>query len=410
MKRVLIVAYFFPPISNMGSHRILRFVRHLRKFGWEPVVMTGPAEGWPQTDPALLEEVPTDLEIHRVKGLDLTALWRKTSGGNGGGPARSRGVTTFLNRWAMIPDKFFPWIGSATHAGCALKNISAIYSTSDPLSDHLVARRISQSTGIPYVAEFRDLWLGNPYFARAHPTPFHRACHARLERRVVTGAAAIVGLSRGIADYFEAHYTTPVRVIYNSFEPEDYPGNSQSSGKFSVLYAGAVYSSRSPVPFFAGFERFVKERGLTPAQAEIVWLGESPDLDLRQMAEQCGVASYVHFAGRVGHATALKRMRKASVLLTIQSPADNIHVPGKLFEYIGAGRPILALAQPCEVAELVQRHELGWVCAAQPAAVAGMLNRIFSAPARPNRKNIEQFSAAGTTKALANLLEQVTTG
>src|SRR3989442_8566598 len=174
MKRVLIVSYFFPPASNMGSHRMVRFVRHLREFGWEPVLLTAP-------DALAMG----DTEIHRVKGADLTALWRKTQGG-GGGPSRSRGITTFLNRWAMIPDKYFPWIGPAARAGAQIKNIAAIYSTSDPLSDHLVARRLSRQTGVPFVAEFRDLWLGNPYFARAHPTPLHRALHARLERRVVT--------------------------------------------------------------------------------------------------------------------------------------------------------------------------------------------------------------------------------
>ncbi len=411
MKRVLIVSYFFPPASNMGSHRMVRFVRHLRAFGWEPVVLTSTLEGWPQTDARLLEKVPTDIEMFRVGGVDLTALWQKFKGG--GTPTTAKpttqghGLTTFLNRWVMIPDKFFPWIAQAARVGARVKDIAAIYSTSDPLSDHLVAQRISRRTGVPFAAEFRDLWLGNPYFARAHPTPLHRALHARLERRVVAGAAAIVGLSRGISEYFEQNYSKPVNVIYNCFDPADYSGRVAPSGKFSVLYAGAVYSSRSPEPFFAGFAQFVRQRGLSPEQAEIVWLGDSPDLDLRGMAERAGVTAFVQFVGRVAHAEALQQMRTASVLLTIQSPEDNIHVPGKLFEYVGAGRPILALAQPCELADLVRRHGLGWVCEAQADAVAATLEQVLSTPFTTASIEIERFSTTGTTQVLASLLEKI---
>jgi len=395
MKRVLIVSYFFPPAANMGSHRVFRLVRHLRATGWEPVLLTAPGA----------QEVE-GVEIHRVAGVDLTALWRKLKG-NQPGTGSGKTVTTSLNRWVMIPDKYFPWIGPAARAGRDLK-FDAIYSTSDPLSDHLVARRISQRTGVPYIAEFRDLWLGNPYFARAHPTPVHRALHARLERQVVAGASAIAGLSRGIAEYFERNYSKPVRVIYNCYDPADYTGDVAPSGKFTVLYAGAVYSSRSPEPFFAGFAKFVKQRGLPPAQAEIVWLGESPDLDLRAMAQRTGVEAFVRLEGRVAHAEALRRMRAATVLLTIQSPEDNIHVPGKLFEYVGSGRPILALAQPCEVAELVQRHHLGWVCAAEADAVAATLGEIQAQPVTLARVDVEQFSVSATARAVADLLETIT--
>ena len=400
MKRVLIISYFFPPASNMGSHRILRFVRHLRECDWEPVVLASTLEGWPQTDARLLEEVPTDIEVRRVSGVDLTAVWKKfTRRGETRAPAvataptsQGYGLTTFLNRWVMIPDKFFPWISPAARTGEELvreKGITAIFSTSDPLSDHLVALRIARRTGVPFIAEFRDLWLGNPYFSRAHPTPLHRAWHARLERSVVNRAAVVVGLSRGIADYFQRNYQKPVRVIYNCFQPEDYAGAVAPSAKFSVLYAGAVYSSRSPEPFFAGFARFVQRHGLSPAQAEIVWLGESPDLDLRGMAKRLDVAAFVRFEGRVAHAEALRRMQSATMLLTLQSPDDAIHVPGKLFEYVGARRPIFAVARPCEVADIIRQYGLGWVAEPEAEAVSARLTEVYAAWKGNNHVGVE---------------------
>jgi glycosyltransferase involved in cell wall biosynthesis len=414
MKRVLIVSYFFPPVSNMGSHRILRFVRHLREFGWEPVVLTGKSAGWTTTDEHLLRQIPTDIEVLRVGGFDLTEIWQKLRGGGGGQdsvgatPSRSQGLTTFLNRWVMIPDKYFPWIRPATQAGAAVKNIAAIYSTSDPLSDHLVARRIARRTGVPYVAEFRDLWLGSPYFARAHPTSVHRAWHARLERRVVTEAASIVGLSRGIADYFALNYSKPAEVIYNCFDPGEYGPTAGSDSVFTVVYAGALYSSRSPEPFLAGFAEFVKHH----PSARFAVVGGSPDLDLPAMVARLGLGGHVELVGRVPHAEALRRMQDASVLLAVQSPEDDVHVPGKLFEYIGARRPILAVSRPCEVAELITRHQLGWVAKPETGDIAAKLTEAHAAWQTRGHDGLaltaaDRFGTRARTRQLAELLEKV---
>jgi glycosyltransferase involved in cell wall biosynthesis len=405
MKRVLIVSYFFPPISNMGSHRILRFVRHLREFGWEPIVLTAKIEGWTAVDNHLLQRVPADVEVVRVGHLDLTGLWHKLRRSDGDGaagtaPARTQGLTTFLNRWVMLPDKYFPWIGPATRAARQIPNVAAVYSTSDPLSGHLVARRL----GKPWAAEFRDLWLGSPYFARAHPTPVHRALHARWERQVVADASVVVGLSRGITDYFAKTYAKPVRTIYNCFDPEEYPAPPPPEKTFTVLYAGALYSSRSPEPFLAGFAQFIKRQ----PDARFVILGGSSDLDLPAMIARHGLSERVELPGRVSHAEALRRMQSAAALLAVQSPDDDVHVPGKLFEYIGARRPILAMSRPCEVAEMIAQHRLGWVAEPQPAAVAARLAEAYqtwrSGAAPPAA---ERFSVRESTRQLAALLDEV---
>ena len=403
MKRVLIVSYFFPPVSNMGSHRILRFVRHLREFGWEPVVLTADFKGWTQVDPRLTERVPADVEVHRVGHVDLTGLWQKLRGGTGPGgaaPVRAHGLTTFLNRWVMVPDKFFPWIGPASRLASALK-FDAIYSTSDPVSGHLVARRLRK----PWVAEFRDLWLGSPYFARAHPTPVHRALHARLERKVVERASVVVGLSRGITDYFAKTYARPVHTVYNCFDPAEYPPPAPAGHEFTVMYAGALYSSRSPEPFLAGFAPFAKQH----PETRFVILGGSNDLDLPAMVARLGLIGQVELPGRVAHEEALRRMQSATVLLAVQSPEDDVHVPGKLFEYLGARRPILAVSRPCETTELITRHQLGWVAEPEPAAVLARLTeayRLWQTNTLPAAA-AERFSVRETTRQLAAVLDEV---
>lgn len=425
MNRVLIIAYFFPPVSNMGSHRILRFVRHLGACGWEPHVLTGATPGWTLTDSKLLAQLPAGARVHRVAGLDLTELWQRLRGRTARAqpatpaPVTTQGLTTFLNRWVMVPDKYFPWINPAVHAGQRLireHQITAIYSTSDPLSDHLVGRRLARWTGVPWVAEFRDLWLGSPYFARAHPTPLHRAWHARLERQVVHQARAVVALSGGIQRYFETTYPDqPVRSLYNCFEPEDYGAAIEPAATFRVLYAGALYSSRSPEPFLAGFADFVRRQSLTPAEAEFVWLGGSSDLDVPAMVARLALTPYVRLGGNVRHADALREMQAATVLLTIQSPEDAIHVPGKLFEYIGARRPILAVARPCEVAEIVRTHALGWVAEPQADAIRDRLTELYRLWQTRGHAGLQiqaadRFSSHAATRQLAALLTDVVSG
>ncbi len=396
MKRVLVIAYFFPPVRNMGSHRWLRFVRHLPEHGWEPVVLTGASPGWTEVDPGAVENLPANIEVVRVPALDLTEVWKKwsqrttqatpaTPAAAGARPRQSRAhqLSTFLNRWVMIPDKYFPWLGPAARAGERLirqRQVHAIYSTSDPVTDHLVARRLTRRTGVPWAAEFRDLWLGSPYFARAHPTAFHRWLHARLERRVVADARVVVGLSQGIEAHVARTYPgTTTRVLYNCFDPADYPPPAAAPAeKFRLMYVGALYSSRSPEPFLAGLAGFIQQRKLTPTQIEWLLLGGSPDLDVAGLAERYGLREYVTLAGQVSHAEAMRRMQEASALVAIQSPEDDVHIPGKLFEYIGARRPILLVAPDCEVARIVRQNQLGVVAAPNAAAVTEAVGHLYA--------------------------------
>ena len=425
MKRVLVIAYQFPPVAGMGSHRILRLVRHLHEVGWEPVVMTGQVATGVPVDPQLLDSLPANVEVHRVPSLDLTAMWAAMKKSNAGLPSeppslKSQGFTTFLNRWMMVPDKVFPWIRPAVRAGERLvrdKQIHAIYSTSDPYSDHLVALRLARRHAFPWIAEFRDLWLGGPYFARSQPTSLHRAIHGYFERRVVTHASSVVCVTRGVQRYFDAAYPeSRTRLLYNSFDSAEYgTAEPEPDPVFTILYAGAFYSTRSPAPFFAGWARFLAQHRLTPGAARIIVIGGSSDLDLGAMASRFGIAQTVQLVGRVPHAEALRRMRNATALLAVQAPEDDISVPGKLFEYIGARRPLLFVGRPCEPTEMIVRHRLGWVARPDAESVAEALSAIYSAWRTRGHAGIglppmPQFSARSAAAQLARLLEEAHCG
>ena len=147
-------------------------------------------------------------------------------------------------------------------------------------------------------------------------------------------------------------------------------------------------------------------------QVEFAWYGGSPDIDVRGMVERFGLTPYVRYGGLVGHAEALRQMQAASVLLTLQSPEDDIHVPGKLFEYMGAGRPIFAVSRPCEVTEMIARHRLGWVAEPNAAAVQARLQEIHARWETAGHDGLktsaaDRFNVQETTQQLAALLETV---
>jgi hypothetical protein len=130
------------------------------------------------------------------------------------------------------------------------------------------------------------------------------------------------------------------------------------------------------------------------------------------MAKRHGIEQSVHLAGRVSHAEALRRMQGATALLAVQSPDDDVHVPGKLFEYIGARRPIFAMSRPCETAEMIMDEQLGWVAEPEEASVAARLAETYSAWKTRGHDGLaiqsaERFGIRERTRQLADLLEEV---
>ena len=211
--------------------------------------------------------------------------------------------------------------------------------------------------------------------------------------------SAVIGLSRGISRYFEEKYRKPVHTIYNCFDPAEYPAATEKPVGLTILYTGALYSSRSPEPFLAGFAKFASRH--PEARFEIA--GGSSDLNLPEMVARHGLTGKVALLGRLPHGEVLQKMQTAGALLAIQSPEDDVHVPGKIFEYMGARRPIFAVSRPCETAELAA--QAGIVAAPEAGEIDAKLEELFrrgSAATMP-----EKFSVHEATRQLAAVLDEI---
>ncbi len=426
MKRVLIIGYFFLDPS-MGGVRLRRIARFLPQHGWEPIILSHPR------NPASPAEPPTGARVEEVGGVDLPGLYRRWRGllsrksaPEASGKKEPKVVeisfTSKVNRWFVIPDKQAPWYGSALRRAREVirrEKIDAIFASLEPRTCALVASKLSRETGIPCILEYRDLWTGSPYYHIAQPTALHRRLHERLERNALRQARRVSAVCRGIADYLSEKYAgvlqAPVEVNYNFFDPGECPApvaRQHGEGPFIVSYTGAMYADRSPHRFFEGMRSFLDREQLTPAQFRFRWAGSVIGVaGLDEVLDKTRARPYVDFLGQIRHQEALRELAESDAALLVQAPGDAIHIPGKLFEAMGAHVPLLAVAHPCEVVEIINRCHAGLVCPHTPESVTAALGEFYRRSLRRERWNfnepeLQRFSAKQAVGKLAALFER----
>jgi glycosyltransferase involved in cell wall biosynthesis len=425
-RRVLIVAYFFPPMGDGGVFRSLKLARYLPEFGWEPVVLCGRPEDYWVRDESLLAQLPPGLERLAVGGLTGQGLLRRLRGrGKTGGAAGARSSRGFarlrgLGDFFLLPDAYAGWIGPATRAGrrrLAAGDIALIYSSSPPDSSHRVAQRLADASGLPWVADFRDPWIN--LHLKTPPTPLHRALHARMEAAVLA-RAQVVAVTEAWRRHYAARAARAPRLIRNGFDPADFaalpgmappPGAPATpEGPLTILHTGKLSLTRSARPVLAGLAALRAEAPALAARLRLVFLGPR-ESDNEAAAAAAGVADLVRFEPPVSHAESVARQAAADLLLLIKHDDARYRdlVPGKFYEYAAAGPPILAVTPPGEIESLIAEHALGWVCRPEAASVKRALQEALAALAagRPRQPAPAAFSRREQARAMAALFDEL---
>jgi len=364
---------FFPPNAGGGVYRPLGFVKYIEKYGWRPTVVTMESNSFWITDESLLADVPPGCDVRRTRTLSgqalLSSLRRRNT--NGQKPqvrsSRSFGVLRKFGAAALVPDTYIGWYPFALREGKKVlrgKSIDAIYSTSPPETSHLVAGRLHAVSGIPWVADFRDPWM-NLYLLPT-PTPLHARLHEKLERRVCREASVVV-TSPWHRDVLAAKYPWMKRMalIPNGYDPshlESVMDIAPPADHFEIVHAGMLTQKRSAAPFLQALRIFLDEVPGALERCRVVFLGPR-ESENDAAVEALGLSGIVSFRDTVPHAEALKIERGSHILVLIKhtNPVYDGIVPGKLFEYIGVGRPILALAPEGEASRIVRGRRRGEV-------------------------------------------------
>jgi glycosyltransferase involved in cell wall biosynthesis len=388
---VLFVVHDFPPAGGSGANRALAFCRYLPAHGWRPL----------------------GLEAVRTRSLEPRQRpFSKRADGLGrlGAHARSGGVPpvwkTHLAHARRFPDAQRGWLPFAIPAGLRAirrRRPRLLYSTAGPFTSHLVALALHRLTGLPWVAELRDGWYRwNQSVFPDYPA-WRGALESRLERLVITHATRVVLLTELMAQAFRRQYARlPADHfvhIPNGFDPaqlEGLPALPRQPG-FTVLHAGALYYGRS-------LAAFLQAAACLP-DLHLVLLGTLDQTARAELGQ-----TRVEYLGQRDHRAALAHMRAADLLLLIvnTTPGAEAAVPGKLYEYLAVGRPILAITPPgAAAAEIVRRTRAGWTAPAGDAdAILAQLQAARSAVGvHPDRGEIARYDRRRLTADLARLFD-----
>jgi glycosyltransferase involved in cell wall biosynthesis len=350
-RRVLMLAYYFPPLGGAGVQRAVKFAKYLPESGWEPSIVTTRSTVYRARDSSLADELPAGLQIIRA---------REPRGAMGPALALQKLGLTRASRVAAFPDHATGWIPDALRVTLRVirrERPAVLFSTSAPFSSHLVALAAHRRTGLPWIADFRDEWAANPGL-REDPA-IVRSMARRLER-AITQAAESITIA---ADYFELDNPseTPMVLIPNGVDERDLAGLApagRSEDALVMSYVGTLHPGQDPTAVFEAVGRLAERGTIDPTRFRLRIVGN----DFRA-PEQRAFPVPVEQVGYVSHRAALQEMSSASVLLHYVTPSSRAPA-GKLYEYLASGRPILCVARPDGgAASLVRAADAGPIAA-----------------------------------------------
>ena len=422
MKRFLMIAYYYPPMGDGGVFRSLKFSRYMPEHGWTPSVICGDASDYWVKDESLLQQIPESVDVHPVAGLTGLGMLRRLRGGKSmsQGESRSSGGFNFLRKISdllLFPDSYSGWAGPAARKGrdlLARGDIDLIYSTGPPDTVHRVGARLAKESGLPWVADFRDLWYN--LHLKPPPSEWHRRRHERAEAQVLKNAS-VVTVTEGWRKLLEERGGRPVSLIRNGFDPADFEGietPTEPEREFVMLHTGKLSLDRSALPFLEGLRKFLDIRPDLEDKIRVDFLGPR-ESENETVLEELRLTKQVRFTGSLPHHEALRRQRGADLLLILHQSEERYRdlVPGKCYEYAGAGRPVLAIAPDGELSGLVNEFKLGWSVRPQADQVARALDEALSHITRgwkPSPGELEALTRPWQAARMAELFDDLAKG
>lgn len=446
-RSVLMVLYFFPPVGGISMSRNVRNVQYLPEHGWRPVVLTPRNASFHLKDPTALAMIPGDTRVIRTLSLEAghirpfvvdllgvlgRSLARLRSGArrpqeNGprssvtkatAAPALPKGRLERIRHRLFFPDDQVGWIPFALLAAIRAHRATpfdAIYSTSSPVSAHIIAGLLKRWTGLPWIAEFRDPWLGN---ALAPSLPWlHRRLQVKIERWIVGSADRVVGLSEGITELYRTRYPRAPEMVtitsgYDRSEAKPDRAPRISNEPFRIVYTGTLDRPEELETFLQGAGDLVERRPELRDRLELSFFGFVSEpcqaiADRFMTGPLGGVMAFHGFVPRHEALAALDAADAALILLG-EGAGMGMFIGGKLFDYIGQNVQILAMLPRGDSRRILEDLDWGVRCDPDPADVERAIEHLLTLPP-PNRPADPdgRYDRAELARKLADSLDAV---
>ncbi|MCS7013636.1 MAG: glycosyltransferase [Chloroherpetonaceae bacterium] len=381
MKHLLIVAYYFPPSGGPGVQRVLKFVKYLREFEVRPVVLTVENGDFPVRDESLLSEIPPDVKVYRTPIFEPYRIYRKLTGKPADAPVDVNNIpkpgerrtlaehfAEFVRSNFFIPDARIGWLFYATAQGRKIieqEAIDCLYSSSPPYTCALIARSLKRQTGLPWIAGFRDPWTG--FLSTPVRYGLAKKIDEHLERSVYAECDRLEVAWAGIGKDFQKKYpdinAEKIVHIENGFDEADIPDlRFPRNEKFTVCYTGSMYGKRSPEQFLTAVRSLVQQGKVDVEKIELKFIGRF-GANILPLFEEPTLKPSIVVKPYMPHSESIRELLSADVLLlVVDESTDSAEiVPGKVYEYLGTKRPIIALAPDGAIAMLIRETNAGIV-------------------------------------------------
>ncbi len=381
MRKVLVIAYYFPPMGLSGVQRTLKFVKYFPNFQWMPTVLTVTTTGYFAKDESLLKEiVPHGIRVVRTNSFDPNRLFRKQEVVKM--PAeRTRKILSRISDSIFIPDNKIGWRRPALKRATELlrkEKFDAIFATAPPQTDFLIGKALKERFHLPLMIDYRDAWYDYPF--KFYPTPLHKYVNFRLEKSVLHVADAIIVASRRTKELLLRRYKSltynDIQIISQGFDPEDMAiapsAKLPKIDKMRITYSGVFYEDRTPEYFLEALHLVYKNNAKLRGRIEACFIGAFRD-EHRKIINRLGLQNSVNILGYLEHADSVRYLLASDVLWVMMG--DDKSSPGKIFEYIGAKKKILGCVPQGMIRAIIE--EAGGVCV-EPRDVPKIAEAIVS--------------------------------
>ena len=356
MKKVLIVTYYWPPAGGPGVQRWLKFVKYLPEFGVEPIVYIPENAHYPLKDPSFVEEIPENVKVYCYPIKEPYGLarifFRKKTQRISAGIIRSKNQSLvekcmlWIRGNFFIPDARKNWVAPSVkflEGVIEKEGLETIITTGPPHSLHLIGLQLKKNKSLKWITDFRDPWTSIGYHKKLRLTARSKRKHKQLEREVMAQADHIITTSETTLMEFMEISETPGTVITNGYEG-DYDGGVPLDSNFTLSHIGSLLSGRNPKNLWKVLSELVLENRDFDQKLRLQLAGTVSD-DILESIKSYGLWDNTELLGYLSHKEALALQRRSQVLLLVEIDSEETRgiLPGKLYEYMAAKRPILAL-------------------------------------------------------------------
>ena len=415
VRKILVVSYYFPPMGLSGVQRTLKFVKYLPDFDWSPLVLTTGATNYFAFDETLLSDTEKSnlISIHRTE-KDPFNFKKSKENQLLQYPSRfKQKLFRMISQSIFIPDSRIRWKKYAVELGSKIieenPDIRLIFATAPPFTDFLVAKELSEKYNIPFVVDYRDLWLDNPQYF--FPTPFHKRKAETLETSVLKQTSKVFVITRTMKEKILSRYRflshDDISIVPHGFDYEDFEpfvDVKPNKNKLVITHCGLFPDDRTPLYFFKALKKFFEEKPQARSKFEARFVGIMRKNHIK-MITKYGLNDVVTVKGYLPHQESVKQLLESDVLWMMLK--NNLETPGRFFEYIGASKTMLICIPDGSIKQIAEESNAAFIT--KPKDVDGIVRALHSIYdlwsqnylPLPDSSFVSQYDRKALTKRLA---------